>query len=331
MSSRKVRLSDVAAAAGTSTKTASRVLNRDPRVADDTRARVEQAIADLDYRPDPLARSLRTGTDEIVGVIVDSIADPFFASVTGEIEKVAFARGLTVTVASTGRSVDREHTVLEGLARRKVAGMIIAPASQDHAYLRELSCSMVFIDRSPVGLDVDSVLVDDYAGARKAVRHLIEHGHRRIAYIGDFPNLETADKRQAGYRAELTAAGIGVDERLIAADCAEIADSERRTGEMLGQPDPPTAIFSANTRCSMGVAPALHTLSKTDVAMVSFGDFFMAASLQPAVTVIDHSPEVIGQLAAERLFLRMNGITEPPARIEAPIHLVARGSGELRP
>lgn len=120
MSSRKVRLSDVAAAAGTSTKTASRVLNRDPRVADDTRARVEQAIADLDYRPDPLARSLRTGTDEIVGVIVDSIADPFFASVTGEIEKVAFARGLTVTVASTGRSVDREHTVLEGLARRKV-------------------------------------------------------------------------------------------------------------------------------------------------------------------------------------------------------------------
>jgi LacI family transcriptional regulator len=331
VTTRKVRLSDVAAAAGTSTKTASRVLNGDPRVADDTRARVEQAIADLDYRPDPLARSLRRGTDEIVGVVVDSIADPFFASVTGEIEKVAFASGLTVTVASTGRSVERERVVLDGLARRKVAGMIVAPASQDHAYLRELTCSVVFIDRSPVGLDVDCVLVDDYHGARTAVRHLIERGHRRIAYVGDFPNLETADKRLAGYRAEFASAGLDVDESLIAADCSEISDAEVRAGELLALPDPPTAIFSANTRCSMGVAPALHTLSKTDVAMVSFGDFFMAASLQPAVTVIDHSPEVIGQLAAERLFLRMSGITEPPARIEAPIHLVPRGSGELTP
>lgn len=331
MSGRKVRLSDVAAAAGTSTKTASRVLNGDPRVADDTRARVEQAIAELDYRPDPLARSLRRGTDEIVGVVVDSIADPFFASVTGEIEKIAFARGLTVTVASTGRSVDRERTVLDGLARRKVGGMIVAPASQDHAYLSELSCAVVFIDRSPVGLDVDSVLVDDFHGARQAVQHLIDHGHRRIAYVGDFPNLETADKRLAGYRAAFAAAGLQVDESMIAANCSEIADAEVRTGEILAHPRPPTAIFSANTRCSMGVAPALHTLSKTDVAMVGFGDFFMAASLQPAVTVIDHSPELIGQLAAERLFLRMSGLTEPPRRIEAPIHLVPRGSGELAP
>ena len=280
--------------------------------------------------PDPLARSLRRGTDEIVGVVVDSIADPFFASVTGEIEKIAFASGLTVTVGSTGRSIDRERIVVDGLARRKVAGMIVAPASQDHAYLQELSCAVVFIDRSPVGLDVDSVLVDDFQGAYLAVRHLIAHGHSSIAYIGDFANLETADKRLAGYRAAFADAGLPVDGDMIAADCSEIADAELRTGELLASdPRPPTAIFSANTRCSMGVAPALHTLSKTDIAMVGFGDFFMAASLQPAVTVIDHSPELIGQLAAERLFLRMSGLTEPPRRIQAPIHLVARGSGEL--
>lgn len=331
MTARKVRLSDVAAAAGTSTKTASRVLNGDPRVADETRARVERAIADLDYRPDPLARSLRKGTDETIGVVVDAISDPFFASVTGEIEKVAFARGLTVTVASTGRSAERERTVLDGLVRRKVAGLIVAPASRDHAYLRGLSCAMVFIDRSPVHLDVDAVLVDDYAGARTAVRHLIEHGHRRIAYIGDFPNLETADKRLAGYRAEFAAGGLAVDEALVASNCTDIADAHRRAGELLGLAQPPTAIFSANTRCSMGVAPALHSLGRTDVALVSFGDFFMAESLQPAVTVINHSPEVIGQLSAERLFYRLSGVDDPAARIEAPIQLVARGSGELRP
>jgi len=331
MSARKVRLTDVAAAAGTSAKTASRVLNGDPRVAVETRARVQRAIAELQYRPDPLARSLRKGTDETIGVVIDSIADPFFASVTSEIEKVAFANGLTVTVASTGRSADRERLLLDGMVRRKVAGVIVAPASLNHAYLAGASCAVVFIDRGPVELDVDAVLVDDYHGARTAVGHLIAHGHRRIAYVGDLPNMETADQRLAGYRAEHEAAGLPVDESLIAADCSEIADATERTGQLLARPDPPTAIFTANTRSSMGVAPALHALSRTDVALVGFGDFFMAASLQPAVTVIDHSPEVIGQLAAERLFHRLAGSAEPSRRIEAPLRLIVRGSGELRP
>jgi len=263
--------------------------------------------------------------------VIDSIADPFFASVTSEIEKVAFANGLTVTVASTGRSADRERLLLDGLVRRKVAGVILAPASLNHAYLGGASCAVVFIDRGPVALDVDAVLVDDYHGARTAVGHLIAHGHRRIAYVGDLLNMETADQRLAGYRAEHEAAGIPVDETLIAADCSEIADATERAGQLLGRAEPPTAFFTANTRSSMGVAPALHALSRTDVALVGFGDFFMAGSLQPAVTVIDHSPEVIGQLAAERLFHRLAGSTEPSRRIEAPLRLIVRGSGELRP
>jgi LacI family transcriptional regulator len=331
VSGRKARLSDVAAAAGTSTKTASRVLNGDPRVAEHTRARVARAIVELQYQPDPLARSLRRGTDETIGVVVDSIADPFFASVTSEVEKVAFANGLTVTVASTGRSADRERLLLEGMIRRKVAGVIVAPASLNHRYLSAASCAVVFIDRGPIELGVDAVLVDDYRGARTAVGHLIAHGHRRIAYVGDLLNLETADQRLAGYRAEFEAAGIPVDESLIAADCSEIPEATERAGQLLGHADPPTAFFTSNTRSSMGVAPALHTLDRTDVALVGFGDFSMAASLQPAVTVIDHSPEVIGQLAAERLFHRLAGSAEPPRRIEAPLRLIARGSGELRP
>jgi LacI family transcriptional regulator len=236
-----------------------------------------------------------------------------------------------VTVASTGRSPDRERLLLDGMIRRKVAGVIVAPASHNHAYLGGASRPLVFIDRGPIELDVDAVLVDDYHGARTAVHHLIARGHRRIAYVGDFPHLETADQRLAGYRAEFAAAGLPVDERLIAADCSEISDATERTGELLATAEPPTAIFSANTRSSMGVAPALHALSRTDVALVAFGDFLMAASLQPAVTVIDHSPELIGQLAAERLFHRMAGVDEPARRIEAPLRLIPRGSGELSP
>lgn len=192
---RRVRLRDVADAAATSTKTASRVINGDSRVGADTRARVEHAVRVLDYRPDPLARSLRRGTDETIGVVVDEVGDPFFASVIGEIERMALDRGITVIIASTRRLADRERIVIDGLLQRRVAGLIIASVAADHAHLRSSPSPVVFIDRVAAGLDADAVVVDDEAGAGLAVEHLIVHGHRRIAYVGDRLGIATAVHR----------------------------------------------------------------------------------------------------------------------------------------
>lgn len=328
---RRVRLSDVAALAETSTKTASRVINGHAKVGSETRVRVERAVRELGYRPDPLARSLRRGTDDTIGVVVDEVSDPFFASVIGEIERMALDRSMTVIIASTQRLIDREHLVIDGLLQRRVAGLIIASVAHNHAHLRTAPCPVVFIDRVPVNLDSDAVLVDDRAGARMAVEHLISHGHRRIAYLGDDLGIDTATSRLAGYRESLESAGIPVREDYVIGIAPALADGAPVVQALLALPEPPTAIFSANTRCSLRVLTTLHRIGRTDVAFVSFGDFAMAEALTPPVTVIDHSPESIGRLAADRLLRRMAGAEMPTQTITTPLHLVPRGSGELAP
>jgi LacI family transcriptional regulator len=298
-------------------------------VSADTRARVEKAVADLGYRPDLLARSLRRGRDESIGVVVESIADPFFASVTGAIEQVALERDVTVIVASIRRRAERERTVLEQLAQRRVAGLILSPVSDDHSYLRHSPTPIVFVDRTPANLDADAVLVDDVAGSRNAVAHLIAHGHRRIAYVGDVPQVQTAVRRLEGYRAALAEAGLVPEEELVRPLCADKVDAREQTLRLLALPAPPTAIFSGNTRSSLGVLPALHAAGRTDIAVVGFGDFDMADSLTPALTVVDHPPEVIGRLAALQLFKRLDGDVSAPTMTLAPLHLIVRGSGEV--
>jgi len=290
---------------------------------------VEQAVIDLGYRPDLLARSLRKGRDESIGVVVESIADPFFASVTGAIEVVALERGITVIVASTQRRGDLERTVVEQLAQRRVSGLIVAPVAEDHSYLRHSAAPVVFVDRTPMNLDADAVLVDDAAGARTAVAHLIAHGHRRIAYVGDVTEVQTAVRRLEGYREAMAQAGLPTEEQLILPVCADKAQARTETLRLLDLAEPPTAIFSGNTRCSLGVLPALHSRGRTDIAVVGFGDFDVADALTPALTVIDHSPELIGRLAAEFLFRRLDGDESAPRTTLVPLHLVARGSGEV--
>ncbi|MDT4980929.1 MAG: LacI family transcriptional regulator [Pseudonocardiales bacterium] len=328
---RRVRLSDVAALAKTSTKTASRVINGHSRVGSDTRARVEQAVRDLDYRPDPLARSLRRGTDDTIGVVVDEVSDPFFASVIGEIERMALDRGMTVIIASTQRLADRERIVVDGLLQRRVAGLIIASISDDHAHLRSAPCPVVFIDRAAAGLQADAVLVDDRAGARMGVDHLIAHGHRRIAYLGDRLGIDTARYRLDGYRESHKVADIPVREEYLIHMEPSLADGRHITEDLMALPEPPTAVFSANTRCSLRVLPTLHRMGRTDVAFVSFGDFATFEALTPPVTVIDHSPESIGRLAADRLLRRMAGEELAAKTMTTPLHLVPRGSGEVAP
>jgi LacI family transcriptional regulator len=327
----RVRLRDVALAANTSTKTASRVINGDHRVSAETRARVEQAVLELAYRPDPLARSLRRGLDETIGVVVDEVGDPFFASVIGEIERMALDRGVSVIIASTRRREERERIVLDGLAQRRVAGLIVASISEDHSYLRASSCPVVFIDRKAEDLEADAVLVDDRGGARMGVEHLLSYGHRSVAHLGDRLGVATARHRLAGYRDALEDAGIQANPDYIVEIEPSQSDAAQAIEALLALDHPPTAIFSANTRCSLRSLPTLHRLNRTDIAFLSFGDFAMADLLTPPVTVIDHSPELIGRLAAERLFSRLSGENPPPETIRAPLQVVPRGSGELAP
>jgi LacI family transcriptional regulator len=328
-------LKDVARMASVSTKTASRVLNDDPRVAPATRAAVIKAMQALDYVVDEAARSLRAGTDRLVGVVVDSVGDVFFAQLVARIEAELDQADYRVLIASSNRDPQRERDTVQNFVQRRCAGVIVAPSSRDSLVgVRLRDVPVVFVDRAGDLPGAQSVVVDDFELARLATSHLIEHGHRRIALLSDLPKVETTARRHEGFRAAMAEAGLPVDEQLVRADCPGPSEVMRVITGLLALEEPPTALISTNTRLSLGVVPALHQHGRTDIALVAFGDFAMAESLTPAVTVIDHSPEAVGAAAARAMLARLQpgdvaAAHEPITYV--PARLIERGSGELAP
>ncbi len=159
----------------------------------------------------------------------------------------------------------------------------------------------------------------------------VAHGHQRIAYVGDTPAIPTSAARLRGYRDALAHHGVEVDEQLVSCECATSQAAAGAVSALIGGSRPPTAILSATTRASLGVVPALHSAGRTDIALVSFGDFPMADALRPAVTVVDHPGDEIGRAAAARLLARLARPELPVERIQVPAGIIERGSGELRP
>jgi LacI family transcriptional regulator len=191
---------------------------------------------------------------------------------------------------------------------------------------------MVFLDRAPRGLAGVFVIEDDLGGARDAVAHLARHGHRRVAFFGVSLRVTTTDRRLKGYRSAVAEHGLDADPELI---CMPSESPEESAAEMLKRltaPNPPTAVFSCNVPCTMALVLALHQAGHTDVALIGFGDFPMAAALSPAVTVVDQDPAGLGRIAVERLLAR---IEDPEAQVRRrtvlPVGLIPRGSGELPP
>ena len=324
------RLLDVANAAGVSLRTASRVLNDDPRVAPVTRQRVREAMLDLRFEPDAMARSLRAGTDTTIGFVVESISDPFFAEVIDAVEHQMSRHGRPVLVTSTRRDSGRERDVIGRMVQRRVAGLLLSPTGDDHSWLDPRRVPIVLVDRPAPGLAADLVEIDDHRAAFDAVAHLIAHGHQRIAYIGDTPAIPTSAARLRGYRDALAQHGVAADEHLVDCDCATSQAAAHAVSALIGGSRPPTAILSATTRASLGVVPALHAARRTDIALVSFGDFPMADALRPAVTVVDHPGHEVGRVAAARLLARLDQPELPVERIQVPAKIIERGSGELR-
>ncbi len=327
----ETRLVDVAAAAGVSLRTASRVLNEDRRVASATRDRVRAAMRELDFIPDAVARSLRAGTDTAIGFVVESIADPFFAEVIDTVEAEMAQHGRSVLVASTHRDPDQEKGIVRRLLQRRVGGLLVAPTGAPSVELGQSPCPVVLVDRPVPGLRADLVDIDDRQAAFDAVTHLTDHGHRRIAYIGDDPQIPTSGARLRGYRDALERAGIPVPEDLVTTSAATTTDAAAVAHALIDADARVTALFSASTRASLGVVPVLHSRHRTDLAFVGFGDFPMADVLHPGVSVVDHSGARVGRAAASRLLARLEDADLPAAHLRLPAPLIARGSGELRP
>ncbi|MFE0179130.1 LacI family DNA-binding transcriptional regulator [Streptomyces sp. NPDC059002] len=326
-------MKDVAARAGVGLKTVSRVVNGEPGVTPDTERRVQEAIEALGFRRNDSARVLRKGRTASIGLVLEDLADPFYGPLSRAVEEVARAHGALLINGSSAEDPDREQELVLALCARRVDGLVVIPAGDDHRYLEpEIAAGVatVFVDRPAGKIDADVVLSDSYGGARDGVAHLIAHGHRRIGFIGDQPRIHTAVERLRGYRAAMEDADIPVDEAWVSLGATDPERVRAAAEAMLGGPEPVTAVFAGNNRVTVTVVRVLAALDRP-VALVGFDDIELADLLNPGVTVVAQDAAQLGRTAAERLFRQLDGASGDPERIELPTRLITRGSGELPP
>jgi LacI family transcriptional regulator len=330
-------MKQVAALAGVSLSTVSRVVNDDPAVRADLAERVRRAVDVLGYRHNAAASALRRADrlSASIGLIVEDVANPFFSCVQRGIEDVARQRGVLTFAGSSDERGDRERLLAEAFGARGVDGLIIAPAAGDHSFLlrdRAAGMALVFVDRPGRFIDADSVLTDNFGGAAQAVDHLLAAGHRRIGFLGDRPSLYTAAERLRGFEAALARNGVGFDPSLVRHTLARAADAFETTRELLLGDDPPTAVFTSQNLITIDAVRAIHDLGRArSTALVGFDDVVLGDVLEPGLTVLAQDPAALGRAAAELLFSRLDGFDGPSRRVVLAPTLISRGSGELAP
>ncbi|MGH2910547.1 MAG: LacI family DNA-binding transcriptional regulator [Solirubrobacteraceae bacterium] len=327
---------DVAARAGVSLKTVSRAINGEPGVSAETVEKVRAAAGELRYARNDLAASLRQGRgSDTIGLVTEDVANPFYSAIAKAVEDSARDRGCLLVTASAGEDAERERELVSAMLRRRVDAILIVPASRDHRYLETngLLCRAVFLDRPPARVRADAVLVANAAGAQRAVEHMLAHGHRRVAFLGDDLGVSTARERLDGYRAALAAAGIAEIGELVSVANHTSDGARESLATLLTLPARrrPTAVLTGNNRCTVGALQALGgpPSERRGVALVGFDDFELADLL--GVTVVRTDPSRIGRVGAELAFARMDGDTRRPQRVVLEAELVPRGSGELPP
>jgi LacI family transcriptional regulator len=326
---------DVAARAGVSLKTVSRVINQEPNVSERAAALVAAAVAELGFERNDLARSLRHGrSSATLGLLIEDVTNPFYAAIAHEVEQVAAERGYLLITSSSQQHHERERELVVALLRRRVDALLLVLAAREHRFVAAAArdTPVVFVDRPPVGIEADAVLLDNRGGMRQAVAHLVAHGHRRIAFVSDPAELYTARERLAGYREALAAAGIAPNPHLERLGRHEPEDAGRIVSELLARPpgEAPTAVITGNNRHTVGAVRVLARMAEPP-ALVGFDDFELADVLATPVTVVAYDPGELGRLAAGLVFERLAGETGPAQRLEVPTRLVARGSGERTP
>ena len=326
-------ITDVARRAGVSPATVSRVINDAPNVNAATRARVEQAIRDLTYVPNVVARSLRSKRTASLALLVPDITNGFWTTVARGVEDAALRRGYSVFLCNTDENLAKQHRYLSLVASQRVDGVIIAPCDSEAANLaslRERDLPTVVIDRRVEGWDVDSVAGDSFSGARALVEHLRQLGHEQIAIFSGPCHTSTAEDRVAGYRAALKETGIEPDCRLIRRGEFRASSGEQLTNQLLDDGLRPTAIFAANNALAVGVIEALGKRGlriPDEVAVVCFDDLQNVSQIFPFLTVVVQPAYDMGMNAAQLVLSRLDSEVPLKARhVVLPARLIVRYS-----
>ena len=326
-------MSDVGALAGVSLKSVSRVVNAEAHVSPELAERVQAAIDELGFRPDGRARGLASQPSaRAFGFVQVDAANPFFAAVYRGLEDVARNHGVMVLTGFTDAEPDRERALLEALIEHRVDGLVVAAAEgSDELLGREIEhgTPVVCVDRILTDPACDTLVSDTRDSTRRAITHLHQQGHRRIAFLGGDPNVWTARERLAGYRE--AAEHLGFEPHVIT-HVGHPDRAEEATRRLLAGRPTPTAIFTAQDRITSGAIVELHASRRhLDIALFGFDELPFAEQLEPSISVIAQDPYAMGRRAAE-LLLERTAHPDVPARFEVlPVELRHRRSGNLPP
>jgi LacI family transcriptional regulator len=336
-SARRPTMTDVAAHAGVSLKTVSRVVNGEPHVSPDLAERVRASIHALGFRRDASARQLAMGAaGRLLGYIQVDAANPFFGAVARGLEEVTLPHGFLVITGSTDADPEREGVLLDALVEARVAGIVVAAAEGGDEILRQEldhGTAIVCVDRLLDGATCDVVTSTNRASTRTAVQHLLDLGHRRIAYLGGTPTVWSAQERRQGYLDALTAAGIGADPGLLIEHVDTSTLAAAATTRLLEHDAPPTAIVAGQDRIGIGLIEALHRhAAQHEVAHIVFDDLPLGGQLEPPVAVVRQDATELGRAAGRLLLQRLDdGTTAPARRIEIPAAFEPRRSASIPP
>jgi LacI family transcriptional regulator, galactose operon repressor len=325
-------ISEVAQKAGVSITTVSHVINKTRFVSEDTRLRVELAIEEMGYRPNALARSLRSGESYTIGLILPDSANPFFAEVGRSIEIAAFEAGYSVILSNTENDVEKECIYIDVLIKKQIDGMIFVGTGEDidsYKGLLDLNIPVVAMDRDYPDLKMDVVISDNLQGGRLATQHLIALGHTRIGCIAGPSKVNLSAQRVTGYIQSLEQAGLAVDRDLIISGDFHPASGQAAASQLLALPDPPTAIFACNDLMAIGVLRAGMELGRRipqDLAVVGYDDIELASYSTPPLTTIQQPKKEMGIRAFNFLLDRIQAKQSSPQKASLPVSLVVRGS-----
>jgi LacI family transcriptional regulator len=324
-----VSISEVAKHASVSPATVSRVLNGDTHVGEAYRSRVLQAVAELGYRPNRLARNLRRQRSGTIGVLVPDIENPHFGEMVRAVEDQAYDAGYRVLVCNTDETPEKQRTYLEAMIDERVLGVIISPSEPGGEHIRsliDLGIPVVAYDREVADPRADAVLGDNMRATRLAGRLLAEAGHRDIAYVGGRIDVETGAERLAGY--EMAMRDAGLPARVIDGDF-RLEGGEAAVAELVAADPVPSALIVANNLMTLGALRAIRTAGlrvPDDLALVAVDDPPWAALVDPPLTTLAQPVRRMATDAMELLLQRVTGERDQPRRIVHPFELRRRAS-----
>ncbi|MEU3515748.1 LacI family DNA-binding transcriptional regulator [Streptomyces sp. NPDC006654] len=330
-------MADVARSAGVSVATVSHVLNETRPVLPHTRQAVLDAVEELGYTPNTLARSLVTSRTRSIGLAVSAISNPYFTEILQGVEAAALEHGYSLLIADPHDDPEHERKVVQLLHERRVDGMIVAPSAAPGgllAYLGRHAVPTVLLDRvidchADPAPRFDQVCAENTGPTAQLVTHLAARGHRRIGLVAGLPGLSTTDERITGYRQGLAAAGLAPDEDLVVSGNSESTGAERAVAVLMALAAPPTALVTANNAMTIGALRALRTHGRSvpdDIALCCFDDFAWADLFSPRLTAVAQPSREIGAEAVRVLLERLAAPDRPARTVRLPCTFAHRTS-----